>query len=128
MGYLEEGLLLLKVLADHRSDVVRFTVGTQFVAPPAPVFLSLVLLLQALQHTANLPRQTFGLSHTVVFSWKTKHKPSQVLYLFRGLKKGHRGIDQLESILHLQHKLLPMRSHVLCTVPYQVGIIVVGLE
>lgn len=55
---LEEGLLLLQVFGDHGTDVVRFTVGAQFVGSSAPVLLSLVFLLQALQHTADLSRQT----------------------------------------------------------------------
>jgi len=51
-----------------------------------------------------------------------------MFYLFGRLVEGHRSIDQLESVLHLQHELLPVRSHSLCTVSDQVHIIVVGLE
>lgn len=32
-------------------------------------------------------------------------------YLFRGLVEGHRSIDQFESVLHLQHQLLPVVRH-----------------
>lgn len=61
-GYLEEGFLLLQVFADHGADVVRFTVWSQFVGSSAPVLLSLVLLLQALQHTADL----LGQKHFII--------------------------------------------------------------
>lgn len=50
------------------------------------------------------------------------------LYLLRCFVEGHRGINQLESVLHLQHELLPVRGHILCTVPDQVHVIVVGLQ
>lgn len=56
--YLEEGFLLLQVFADHRGHVVRFTVGSQFVSSATPVLFSLILLFQALQHTADLWPQT----------------------------------------------------------------------
>ena len=49
-------------------------------------------------------------------------------YLFRGLVEGHRGVDQLESILHLQHELLPVGRYALGTVSDQVHVVVVGLE
>lgn len=52
--YLEEGLFLLQVLADHGADVVGFTVGPEFVRSSAPVLLTLVLLLQTLQNTTYL--------------------------------------------------------------------------
>lgn len=55
-------------------------------------------------------------------------KLKEVFYLFRGLVEGHRGINQLESVLHLQHELLPVRGHTLCTVSDQVHVIVVGLK
>ena len=32
-------------------------------------------------------------------------------YLFGGFVEGHRSIDQLESVLHFQHKLLPVVCH-----------------
>lgn len=43
--YLKESLLLLKVLADHRGDMVCLGIGAQLVSSTTPVFLSLVLLL-----------------------------------------------------------------------------------
>jgi len=49
-------------------------------------------------------------------------------YLLGGLVEGHRGIDQLEAVLHLQHELLPVGGHALCTVPDQVHVVVVGLK
>lgn len=52
--YLEKGLLLLQMFTNHGSHVVCFTVRSQFVSPSAPVLFSLILLFQALQHTANL--------------------------------------------------------------------------
>ena len=45
---------MLKVLADHGSDVIRLRIGAQFVGPSTPVLLSLILLLQALEDTADL--------------------------------------------------------------------------
>lgn len=57
-----------------------------------------------------------------------KVKLNVVVYLFRGFVEGHRGVDQLEPVLHLQHELLPVRGHALCTVSDQVHVIVVGLE
>lgn len=42
------------MLADHGGDVVGFTVGPEFVRSSTPVLLTLVLLLQTLQHTAHL--------------------------------------------------------------------------
>jgi len=63
--HLEESLLLLQVLTDHGADVVRFTVGSQFVSSSAPVLLSLILLLKALKHTAYLHPETKSLSCTV---------------------------------------------------------------
>lgn len=62
VSYLEEGFLLLQVFADHGGDVVRFTVGSQFVGSSAPVLFSFILLLQALQHTADLWGQTHFVS------------------------------------------------------------------
>ena len=56
--YLKEGLLLLQVFADHGGDMVSLTVGPQLVSTSAPVLLTLVLLLQALQHTAHLHTHT----------------------------------------------------------------------
>lgn len=53
-SYLQERFLLLKVLADHRGDVIGLGIGAQLVGPPTPVLLSLVLLLQALEDTADL--------------------------------------------------------------------------
>lgn len=35
----------------------------------------------------------------------------QTKHLFGGLVEGHRSIDQLESVLHLQHQLLPVVGH-----------------
>lgn len=52
--YLQEGFLLLQMLADHWGDVVRLRVGAQLVGSSAPVLFSLVLLLQALKDTADL--------------------------------------------------------------------------
>ena len=52
--YLEEGLLLLQVLADEREDVVGLSQGSQLVMAAAPVLIPPVLLLQAFQHTAHL--------------------------------------------------------------------------
>lgn len=54
--YLQERFLLLEVLADHGGDVVRLGVGAQLVSPSTPVLFPLVLLLQALQDTADLWR------------------------------------------------------------------------
>lgn len=51
-----------------------------------------------------------------------------VSYLFRCLVEGHRGVDQLKSVLHLQHELLPVGRYALGTVSDQVHVIVVGLE
>lgn len=53
-SYLQECLLLFKVLADHRGDVIRLGIGAQFVGSSTPVLFSLVLLLQALEDTADL--------------------------------------------------------------------------
>lgn len=52
--YLQEGLLLFEVFANHGRDVVSFRIGSQLVGPTAPVLFSFVLLLQALQDTADL--------------------------------------------------------------------------
>ena len=52
--YLQEGLLLFEVFANHGCDVVSFRIGSQLVGPTAPVLFSFVLLLQALQDTADL--------------------------------------------------------------------------
>lgn len=49
-------------------------------------------------------------------------------YLFRGLVKGHGGVDQLEPVLHFQHELLPVGGHALCTVSDQVHVVVVCLK
>lgn len=91
--YLEEGLLLLQVFTDHGCYMVCFTVRSQFVSSSAPVLFSLILLLQALQHTADL----WGQTHLVCCLGKTLKKivklntePSVgVSYLFRGLVEGH---------------------------------------
>lgn len=53
-NYLEKGLFLLQMFADHGSDVVGLAVRAQFISATAPVLFSLVLLLQAFQHAAHL--------------------------------------------------------------------------
>lgn len=63
-GYLEEGFLLLQVFTDHRCHMVRFTVWSQFICSSAPVLFSLILLLQALQHTADLWGETHLVPNT----------------------------------------------------------------
>lgn len=65
--YLQEGLLLLQVLADHGGDVIRLGVGAQFVGTPTPVLFPLVLLLQALQDAADLWAGRGGRVQTGVF-------------------------------------------------------------
>lgn len=52
--YLQECFLLLQMLADHWSDMVCLRVGAQLVSSSTPVLFSLVLLLQALEDTADL--------------------------------------------------------------------------
>lgn len=129
--YLEESLLLLQMFTDHWSDVVCLTVGPQLVGSSAPVLLSLVLLLQALQHTAHLSAQTHSVSslrstlhlHYIIFV-----ELSVASHLFGCFVKGHRGVDQLQPVLHLQHELLPVGGHALGTVSDQVHVVVVGLE
>lgn len=49
-------------------------------------------------------------------------------HLLRSLVEGNGGVDQLESILHLQHELLPVGGHALGAVSDQVHVVVVGLE
>lgn len=67
---------------------------------------------------------------SVVFVWTVEEtvKLTLLSYLFRGLVEGDRGIDKLESVLHLQHELLPVWSHALGTVSDQVHVVVVGLK
>lgn len=67
--YLEEGLLLLQVFADHGGDVVRLTVGPQLVGATTPVLLTLVLLLQTLQHTAHLYTHTHTSEHFIFLEY-----------------------------------------------------------
>lgn len=56
--YLQEGLLLFEVLANHWGDVVSLRIGAQLVGSTTPVLFSLVLLLQALQNTADLGEES----------------------------------------------------------------------
>lgn len=49
-------------------------------------------------------------------------------YLLRGLVEGHRRVHQLEPVFHLEHELLPVRGHLLGTVPDHVHVVVVGLQ
>lgn len=50
------------------------------------------------------------------------------LYLFRSFIEGNRGIHKLETVLHLQHQLLPVGSDLLCTLPDHIHIVVVSLQ
>lgn len=34
-------------------------------------------------------------------------------HLFGGFVEGHRSVDQFETVLHFQHELLPVQSHLL---------------
>lgn len=93
-GYLEEGFLLLQVFTDHRCHMVRFTVWSQFICSSAPVLFSLILLLQALQHTADLWGETHLVPNTYYhpppLPVKLNTEPFVgVSNLFRGLIKGH---------------------------------------
>lgn len=54
LPYLQERFFLLQVLADHRGDVIRLGIGAQLVGSSTPVLFPLVLLLQALEDTADL--------------------------------------------------------------------------
>lgn len=49
------------------------------------------------------------------------------VYLFRRLVEGHRGIDKLQAVLHLQHQLLPVNCHFLGTASNCLWIIVTCL-
>lgn len=49
-------------------------------------------------------------------------------YLLRGLVEGHGRVHQLQPVLHLEHELLPVRGHLLGTVPDHVHVVVVGLQ
>lgn len=48
--------------------------------------------------------------------------------LFRGLVEGHGCVDQFKSVFHFQHKLLPVRGHVLGTISDHVHVIMIGLQ
>lgn len=50
------------------------------------------------------------------------------LYLFRSFVEGNRGIHKLETVLHLQHQLLPMGSNLLCTLTDHIHVIVIRLQ
>lgn len=49
-------------------------------------------------------------------------------YLLRSLVEGHGRVHELEAVLHLEHQLLPVRGHLLGTVPDHVHVVVVGLQ
>lgn len=51
---LQEGFFLLQVLADQGQQVLTLYRTPKFVMAATPVFISPILLLQALQHTAHL--------------------------------------------------------------------------
>lgn len=53
---------------------------------------------------------------------------ASVAYLFRCLIEGHRCIDKLQAVLHLQHQLLPVNSHFLSTASNCLWIIVTCLQ
>lgn len=48
--------------------------------------------------------------------------------LLRGLVERHRSIDQLQAVLHFQHQLLPVDSHLLSTVSNRLWIVVTCLK
>lgn len=73
--HLEEGLLLLQVLADEGEDMVGLGLGTQLVVAPAPVLVAPVLLLQTLQHAAHLRGHTARESSRV--TWNSCYKSRQ---------------------------------------------------
>lgn len=75
--YLQERFFLLQVLADHRGDVIRLGIGAQLVGSSTPVLFPLVLLLQALEDTADLWAEensrlsgTTGIGRTARHLWE----------------------------------------------------------